>query len=473
MDVTALDELLQELYALDPELRSREAELIPLITEIMKQKPDVPRNTTFIKTLREKILLSSSMPNVQQPQNSPFPFLRQFALVGAGAALALIIALPFVSGRYSVTPTTLSDSFSLKDVGKHAFGALSLNGSGSPEALSAVPAGRGGGGGGTPSPMTEPAMDSKLIAPYSVYSYVYKGELSLEGIKDTVYRRSGGLSISSGELSRATVGPVSLSAFPGSRLQNFSLTTGDNGYSIYAGDDGSVSVNANQGIWTNLYANSTPLTKAEIPADGEVIAAADAFVKKYGINTNGYGSPVVDNRSMMYAALSEERGETPYYPDTLTVTYPLILDGEATVDQGGAPQGISVNVHSRTQTVTSLSVQGSGTLERSSYELENDTGKILDVLKKGGLYSYSNPETKVTEVEVGDPEFVLMSYYQYDGTTNHNLYIPALKFTVINPPKDGYYANTILVPLPKDILESEASQPNVLYKTSVDPLITQ
>jgi hypothetical protein len=471
MEINAHAELLNELYAIDPSLRERETELVVLLEEILKHKPDVPKDPGFLLSLREQLLKTPSMPAKQFPAAISFSLFRQFALVGAGAALALVIALPLTNGRYSLTNTTLNESFSLKDTGAEAFGKLSFNSPASPEVSSIAPTGRGGGGGGTL--MSDSALSSKLMAPYSLSSYVYKGKLSLEGLKNTVYRRNGSLNLSAGELANATIGPVNLSAFPQGRLQNFSLTGGENGYSIYVGDDGSVSVNANQGIWSSLYTNASPVTKEELPTDEEAIAAADAFIKAYGIDTNGYGAPVLDTRPRMYAMIAEERGETPYYPDTLTVTYPFILDGEATVDQGGTPQGISVNVHSRTKTVTGLYVQSAGTIERSSYELESDAEKILSVLKKGGLYSYSDPQATVTEVEVGDPEFVLMSYYQYDGTTNRNLYVPALKFTVLNPPKDGYAATTILVPLPKDILESQSSQPGVLYKTGVDPLIAE
>jgi hypothetical protein len=464
-------ELLNELYLHDPALREREAELIPLIEKLMKGKPNAPKDPAFFTKLRNEILNKTAMPSASKQQNVSLSLFRQFALVAAGGALALIVALPLThqfSQSYSSLNTSLSKtSLSFHDAGARAFGTLTA-GSGaeglgmSPATLSSRSSGMGGGG---TSAATEPAMDGKMMVPSTMYSYVYKGDISVEGIKDTVYRKSGQLSVNAGSLATATVGPVNIGAFSGSRLQGFNLTQGENGYSLYVGEDGSVSVNANQGIWNTLYANQAPLTASEVPSDADVISAADAFLQKYGIKKDDYGSPVVDQRSMMYVDLAVARGETPYYPDSMNVIYPLMVDGQPVMDQSGYPTGLSVNVHSRTKTVTGVYAQSYNQIDRSSYELESNTDAIREVLKKGGLYGYTDPEVKTEELEVGAPEVILMSYSMYDGTTSSNLFVPALKFKVLNPPKEGYYQDSIVVPLPKDILSTQSSP---LYRTLED-----
>ena len=55
MSVNTRD-ILEELYALDPTLREKEAEIKKIIERMIKNRPEVEINETFRSELREKIM---------------------------------------------------------------------------------------------------------------------------------------------------------------------------------------------------------------------------------------------------------------------------------------------------------------------------------------------------------------------------------------------------------------------------------
>ena len=55
MSVNTRD-ILEELYALDPTLREKEAEIKKIIDRMIKNRPEVEINETFRSELREKIM---------------------------------------------------------------------------------------------------------------------------------------------------------------------------------------------------------------------------------------------------------------------------------------------------------------------------------------------------------------------------------------------------------------------------------
>jgi hypothetical protein len=51
-----IKDILDELYALDPDLREKESEIKKIIEKMMKNRPEVEINETFRTELREKIM---------------------------------------------------------------------------------------------------------------------------------------------------------------------------------------------------------------------------------------------------------------------------------------------------------------------------------------------------------------------------------------------------------------------------------
>lgn len=452
------EQIFDELVKADPGLEAQKAKLIPLIERLMKEKPEAPIDEMFFARLKNQLLTKASM----QKERS----LNPFTLALLGSALTLVIAVP---ATYELTKSgSIPASFeapriAFSDFGKSGFGTLSFSGSGAENtrsmSMNSGMGGMGGGGMATDAASEAPmiASDSKIAYwPSTNYVYKYKGELDLSHIKDTVYRKTGTLGVNAGTLLSAKVGPFDLSAFSGSNVDSFSIKQSDkNGYSVYVGSDGSVSASINEGYWTTLGGSGT-VSEENTPSDEEILKTADNFLKKYQISTRDYGTPIVDRRNFAYALMAKSMGMEAYFPDSYTVTYPLMLDGEQAVNSDGSPNGISVTVNVSTNTVTGVWAQSYNSIDRSSYALETDTDKILSVASRGGIYGYNYEDAeKTVEVELGEPEVVLMAYWQYDGASGQNLFVPALRFPILNRPDDAsFYQDAVVVPLPQDILNN-------------------
>ena len=299
-----------------------------------------------------------------------------------------------------------------------------------------------------------------------MYHYTYAGEeLDLSTVVDTVYRKNGSVSLGSNgaDLASANFGPVHLSNFSGLQLQTFNLKQGDkNGYSVYVDpENGLLTINGNEGLWgyTNEY---KPLTENDILSDEETIALANAFVSKYGIELGSFGTPVIDKRGVVYA-LSQPVDQR-YIPDAVSVTYPLMVDGQPVFSSDGSAYGMTIMVNMRTKAVSSATVYVADSYDRSTYELERDAATVLGYAEQGGLYSYAEPDgATVVDIELGTPSLILMSHYNYTSKGSENLLIPALSFPITkNSAEHPLYQEVITVPLVKNILdEAKNSNPDV------------
>ena len=76
---------------------------------------------------------------------------------------------------------------------------------------------------------------------------------------------------------------------------------------------------------------NTQLSPDDLPTDEELIAIADNFLKEHGIKRENYGDPIVNK-------YWRETGMSDFVPDTLTIIYPLLINGKEVLDQGGKPQ---------------------------------------------------------------------------------------------------------------------------------------
>jgi hypothetical protein len=434
-----------------------------MIEEKLKQaRPRVPKDPAFLSTLRNKLIPS---PMQSTETTTSLPYLRQFMLAASGAVIAIIIAVPLTyqvaNGHApSLFPKKFTPAFA--DLGQSAFGSLAID-QASRSSLMAS-----GMGGGAANPVSEQASDmgvasdAKMIAYNPVsYSYIYKGdELDLSSVSNMVYRRANALPVNASSLLGAQVGPVNLGAFGGSQVQNFAIKQNDkNGYSVFVGDDGSVSISGNEGTWSTDY---TPLTESDMPSDEKLISISNAFLDKYKIDTTSFGSPVVDRRGVNYAVMTREAGQPDaYFPDMLTVIYPLMVDGKELKQSDGSPNGINITVSARTNAVTGASIPSVNKIDRSEYEIERDAARVLAFAKRGGPWSYNPTDAeKVIEIEIGTPEVILMSHYAYQDGKGQYLMVPALKFPLLNPPKDyNQYTDSVVVPLPKDILDQSDAEP--------------
>ncbi|KKW32092.1 MAG: hypothetical protein UY76_C0042G0004 [Candidatus Uhrbacteria bacterium GW2011_GWA2_52_8d] len=381
------------------------------------------------------------------PQKPRFPAI-------LGVIVALLILVPSL---LYIFRDFLPDS-SYTFLGDRAFGELSVDEEATEEAITDR--------GGDASKLAYPIIADEFPYPEYIekYEYLYEGTLpDLSTIDATVYRRVDQFSLPSSlasAFSNLTLGIVPLSGFNDLELLNFSLQEeGGEGYSIYV-DTSSNTISISRGMeyWTMLDYSDT-LTADDLPADDVLISLANQFLNQYNIDKSSYGEPTVD-RSYIEAE--------SWVPDTMSVLYPMVVNGSDVWSMWGQPAGMSVSVSLRTDSVDGMYAPGPYTLEASVYELASDPAEILEVAQRGGLWEYPSENPTVTYTStLGEPTLVLAEHYQYtEGGTSSILYVPALRFPVVEADPDAPYQRTwVIVPLVRDILDEAAPEPILFGET--------
>jgi len=473
-----------------------------LTAELKKHKPDTSFSLVFAARLRDRLRqkaaayaqsntgpISNNLKNYMHMKK----FILSFGTL-AFVALAALIVYPIIQKQYSpgvVSQHLLSGSFSVTPVRENSFGNLQTNTMRQQNSA----AGLGGGGNAVvlyaPNE-PDPTMDTKIsdnsermMMPQQTYTYVYKGE-ALIGLADkqSVLRRlgnSGNQSAAGDLVKKFSLGLVDIGKFQQQKLQNFTMVEDrEFGYSISVDLNQSiVSISQNWEKWphpeqscqTDSCYQQYRIKISELPDDGTAISIANEFLANFGISNQGYGSPSVNNFWRTDYERSTDKANY-YIPDSITVIYPLVFDGQQVLDEGGNPSGISVSVDSKTKRVTGVYGLHSQQYESSEYLGETSSEKILQIAQAGGFRSYlplATERTKGIEVELGTPVSGFVQIWKYDQGQTQELYVPALVFPVKGVVQDGtYLPKQVIVPLVKELLDDSLfpirAQGGVMFK---------
>lgn len=458
---------------IDSSLKAHENKLITLIDELVKSKPDTHFDESFARELKKKLLLQP----VAAEKSSFWSFLVLPRLAFTGGAFALVLAVTVLVKQQD--PSSMQVQFGTTEVNRvssQAFGALAGGSTASnSESTGAQTAFDVGGRGGGIAPMvatTDAAINSKMAAPYSIvapyynYTFIYKGEaLNLSDKTLDVFKRTKSENGDTGlaqALMGASLNGINLRSFANAGLVSFELaqSTSD-GYSISINlREGTIGINGgyNQRIMmaTTCDSNSNcaeqykPLALSDMPADSKLLAIASQFVKEHGIDVSSYGTPEVDGAWRDYTM----QGEQTYVPDTVNVRYPLRLNNTIVYDQGANKFGINITISIRENKVTSAWQIQNQDYQASAYAAETDAIRIIKVAEGGGNTGryYYGGDTKKVELELGTPERIYVMMWNYQNGTSNELYVPALRFPIMNAPTTLYQKN-IIVPLVKDLIQ--------------------
>ncbi len=476
-----IQNILSELYVLDPSLREHEAELKKIIDKIIMNKPKVLIDEAFVQNLRRSIL------QTEQKKSLIFSlsFMKNKTLVASGAVLVALLAIGIP--WYLNQAGNMSNSLALREnmnsgivsLKQGAFGSLLASGSsaplGSPEAMSSVRHSSGGGGSAVSNMAVSnpPMADAKMIAPAYNYSFVYAGPpFTVDQSTLPVYNRVKS-SAGSEQLARLLAGQnnglVDLNLFRNTRVQNITLVEDRaDGYSITLEmQEGRASIGPAYDQWYKP--NCTPdgncqypepLRESDVPSNERLIQIANDFLSSYSIDRSSYGEPQVDDMwkgSVM--PLSARAEAAVYVPDVISVIYPLKVEGQEISESNGMGYGLRVQVDIRkmkSQGVWNIVAQN---YQKSDYVVETNVDRILKFAQSGWGGWYGAGEK--VELQLGAPERVYVAHYQYsyDTQSSNELFIPALRFPILNAPKDQpYFQKFVVVPLPKEILDNQEKQ---------------
>lgn len=466
--------LLQELYEIDPDLKAHEAELIPLIAQLLERDPAQKPTAAFVKKLRKELstradTMMNGAVEHRMTYTTPSSFFQRFAYAAAGAVAAVVIAVP-VTLQYAdqntlVPPMNTGEEMAMKTGDMDSSNQTSP----SPTVSTGNPAyGRGQGGGGGD------AMGMSLIAPWNPVKYRLEGDLPElpTGDVTVLERRLNRLNVPFSNIQSAfDDAAIDLSTFDNTSVESIALAQRRPfGYYINVSmTDGSVSINQMWDQWPHpendcrdeaCYRNLQPKL-SDIPADADLIRIASAFLADHDIDLSEYGTPIVDETwRVNYDAMEDKR--YAYVPDSMRVIYPLLVDGQIVVEAGGEPAGISVQVSIRHDRVSDVWGLTTYQFDRSQHDAVSDRATIESFLAVSGSQTPEAPTVTLTNPTLG-----YVRIFDYVNNVNEELFVPALIFQVENVPTGTYYyQRTVAVPLAKDLLE-KATPPMI-----IDPVPT-
>lgn len=493
-----IDEILEDLYLIEPDFKNHEKELKKIIIKLLESKPDTKFDKKFALKLKNQLLNN----NVSH-EREEFSFMdmanhmKKIYLAAGSFIVLTLVLIPAL--YYAQKPAQIvkeknlaNRSLNVKKIASRAFGSLTAenqdkpqevssnfsspeatsrtqSGGGSDTAMAApVAFGRGGGGGGMP------AIDEKaMFAPeMHTYRFVYKGdELSLTEKEMEVLMRVKGLENNSDLVSMVqnmNLGLIDLSSFQNAKLQNISIVEDrDFGYSAYIDFlEGMVSINENWLRWRQPLNDcqgdekcfqDLRIKESDIPADQDIVAIADDFLRKYNIPMDVYGPGEVDNNWKIYYNQMENKADY-FFPESISVVYPLMINGKVVYDEGGNKFGPRVNVNIREKIASSVYGLSSRQYESSMYETEIDSKRILSLAERGGWnrrYNYYTPEEgKIFDIEIGAPELIYVNMWRYNNMESKEIIVPALSFPVLSVPEGAWvYEKSIIVPLASELLK--------------------
>lgn len=526
-----IQSILSDLYKIEPKLKESEKKLIQIIEALLEAKPDTKFDQAFAQNLKTKLIQ-----NKPTTKSFNFGFMRKITYVISGMAGAFVLVFAgyfamqngFISGISSKESKMLAFEPNIVEVGENAFGNLvneqestGLGGnrttqetaSQSPQPVesedsahpatakiisssdNAVAESTGAESSSSETQFSEIKTSSSTVTgpafmpPYqpTIYKYTYEGDDFSSLLKDEkvdVLRKAKGNLEKNAVLdfiNNFDFGLVNISKFSDLYLQNISVAEDHEfGYTIFADfENGNISINQNWLKWPQCdqqcWNTRKSLTLEDLPEDSTVIKATDAFLQEYGIDTSVFGKPVINKYWLRDMASAKLYGYEPYVPESISVTYPLMINSQEVYYDSGTITGMDVSYDIRLSKVTGLYNLSGNDFESSKYEAVTSKDDIMKWIEKGGWQSYpiayeQVEGSKPVEIKVGSPKLGYMKYWNYRANENNELLIPALIFPITQKPEEDvyFYKDSLMIPLAKEFLE-QTPEPFYGIMESVPP----
>lgn len=483
-----LQSILAEL-GLDP----NDAALKQTLQQVLDNRPNAQIDDQFRMRLRHQLQQRMAEPQVLTSNSSInliSTIMQKFMVPALVAVVILVAGGVWYTNQSNPGLINLGGSNQLLS-GEYKVDEVSANSFGDLSKVAIVNSERNQSGGGNAAMGmggdTAVAESDKMIAPGSGgggdasilpypsgFDFNYEGEV-ITGLNDAqlVMKRVKPVqneSLVSRIISFFSFGLVDLTKFTNARIQNFAFVE-DKEYGLGVNVDltyGSVSLYQNWEKWPqpqytcdNNYCGAIPrLTEKDLPSDEEAIAIAEQFVNDYGISREGYGTPIVYEQMPWRIAYEQAPDKSRFYfPEAVSVLYPLVLDGSTVYDEGGNPSGMYVGIDVRTRKVNNVYGLDSKQFQRSQYTGETDTKRILEVAERGGYrnWGWDNGEGRNVTLDLDTPtiQLVRMWYSPEPNKAGEELYVPSLVFPIKNATENNYWRKNVVVPLVKDLLDNE------------------
>lgn len=502
MQEQELKQLISEL-GLDPNDR----QLLQVLQELLGSKPLIVFDEVTKQRLKQQLM--RSIKQVQQSdarQSQPNYILKiinniNFMTMQKFMIPALVVAIVVVAGGAWYANQQgggglisfggnqlLSDKYSMEQIEEGSFGDLSKVSMVNTEKLSAGGQGIGGGLGSGGNPQTTEAQapgqmagdagasEPMIMPPFpdgSGWSFAYGGEqiTDLPEVQNVIKRQKPEQksSIISRLIRTFSFGLINLSKLQNPKVQHVSFYEDKElGYNVSLDlENGTVYMNSQWGKWPqpeyrcepNYCGNFPQITEADMPSDEEAIGIAQQFVQDYNISLNGYGEPVVYEYTPWRIQYQQAEDKTNFYfPEQVSVMYPLEIEGQKIYAENGEPTGLTIMIDVRQRKVVNMYGLETKQYVRSAYKGETNFERILEIAKRGGYrqsYMLDMGDDAVLKLETPKIELVSMWYTKDQNDPGEVLLVPAMLFPVVNYEEIGFWNKFVMVPLVSELLDNE------------------
>lgn len=476
---TIINNILKDLYELDPSLKEKEGELKDIINNLLVSQSAVSYDENFQTKLKEIILKKINESSTQK--SSTWQNIFSIKTLAMGSSLLLVIAIAGLTflKKNNVPGSILDNQVAIQEISSNAFGDLINIPSNVNQPLSAQD-----------SSLSYNAREAVKVEGRGGDAYVgmdfpnqfilsYKGQpLTLNENQVNVLRRIKEMKIGSlDNLVSSNSNLINISSFPKANLQSFVLSQDEPfGFNINVNtQEGTISIDQNWPKWNPNCTNygcpdEKPLEKKDIPRDEELIAIADNFIKEHGINMGNFGKGEVNKEWQRFTP--ETSSIIPYFPDTMTITYPRKIQNKTVYNlYGGNKDGLMANINIRHKRVSGLYGLSTQRYESSTYEAETDFNYLVKIAEggtnrnnyyptpMGDVKIFDAPETnkenesKKVNIGLDTPTLELVRYDHYKDYQTQELLVPALVFPIIDAEKNNYPQKNIVVPIIKGLFK--------------------
>ena len=201
------------------------------------------------------------------------------------------------------------------------------------------------------------------------------------------------------------------------------------------------------------------LTEKDIPTNESIIGLADVFIRKYGIDRELYGVPMVSSEWKNEYKKQQSEWIDAYIPESYTVTYPIKIDNQYLYEESSGYRGIVFTIDIRNNRISNVTGIEKYNLIASKYQVLDET-KIQAMIQSGGRTIWeAKGSGVVTKITLADPVLGYIRIYGEwkDGISN-DFFVPAYIFKVQNKPTDTYIPDIVTIPLVEGF--SENTLPN-------------
>lgn len=477
-----LADIIADIEALEPALAQDRQALERTVEALLKARVDDEPREGFedellarVRTALASRTVAPSFSLISLPRilmQSKYVFGLTGALTGALVVIAAAkTGIVPSSGLPLSAPSAAEERSGTVAAGPAAFGSLKGGEQVAPEHSRSYGVGGGGGAVAMDTAVEAPVPANAVSDKMMIYpgpdmkqaSYAYDGDITLPSGEVSVYRRLPPASSvpATNAIAGFAKGMLDWSKMSSSTIQNVNVTDKATGLN-FSIDYQNGSVWINKIVYNDPYAGCTDpecyekrrLKESDMLPDAQSVAIASAFAAELGIDLASYGTPEVTDDWRMWYARAEDKAQY-YFPEQISVLFPLLIDGKRVYEEYGQPYGLQVTVDIRTKSATGLGNLYFGKFETSAYAAATDQAKVRELLRRGGLSSWMYEGAQTVNVDLSAPQeaFVHISRWLPDAQQSQELFVPALAFETKDPAEELMNGRKyVLVPLADEML---------------------